>query len=145
MKKLISTVFVLSGATFSEQMAEADKLYKAKKYKEAAAAYDDASPETEKAAERIKARFRSFESMAKTRSGETLATAENLLYDEAGLTPDQVVKLTKYIVNRGNGEQRRKALESGLKRKDFSELYRGRILLLAINNSGSFNSEKYVD
>jgi len=130
---------------FNTQMVQAEKLFKAGKYKEAAAAYDDASLETEKAAERIKARYLGWESLKKARSGNALKTAESILYDEAELGPAQAVALVSYICSRSYAETAQKAISFVLKRNDLSENQRSRILCLALNNGGTFNSEKYIE
>ena len=137
--------YTLCGGVYEEQISKADKLFKEKKYKEAAAVFDDASLETENDAKRIDARYRSWVCLRKVRGSNAFSTAESLLYDEAGLSSERKIELISYIAKRGNKQQREKVLEFALDQKVFSEKQRSRILLLAMNSGGTWQSEAYVN
>ena len=102
---LTLSVFTLMGKSYDEQMKQGEKLFKSKKFKAAAAAFDDASLETEDTQKRINARFRSWEALQKMRSGDAVSTAESLLYDEPELSFDRKIELISYIVTRGKKEK----------------------------------------
>ena len=137
-------VFTLMGKTYDEQMKQGEKLFKSKKFKAAAAAFDDASLETEDTQKRINARFRSWEALQKMRSRDAVSTAESLLYDEPELSFDRKIELISYIVTRGKKEKSDKALEFGLNLKGLSERERSRVLLVAVKTRGTWQSEAFV-
>ena len=141
---LTLSVFTLMGKSYDEQMKQGEKLFKSKKFKAAAAAFDDASLETEDTQKRINARFRSWEALQKMRSGDAVSTAESLLYDEPELSFDRKIELISYIVTRGKKEKSDKALEFGLNFKGLSERERSRILLVALKSRGTWQSEAFV-
>ena len=141
---LALTAFALTGKTYDEQMKQGETLFKSKKFKAAAAAFDDASLETEDTQKRINARFRSWEALQKMRSHDAVSTAESLLYDEPELSFDRKIELISYIVTRGKKEKSQKALEFGLNLKGLSERERSRILLVALKNGGTWQSEAFV-
>ena len=136
--------FVLMGSSYDEQMKQAEQLFKTKKFKEAAAAFDDASLETEDTQKRINARFRSWESLQKIRSNDAVSSAESLLYDEMELNFERKLALISYIARRGKKEKSAKALEFALNLKGLTERERSRVLLIALKNQGTWQSEAYV-
>ena len=141
---LTLSVFTLMGKSYDEQMKQGEKLFKSKKFKAAAAAFDDASLETEDTQKRINARFRSWEALQKMRSHDAVSTAESLLYDEPELSFDRKIELISYIVTRGKKEKSDKALEFGLNLKGLSERERSRVLLVAVKTRGTWQSEAFV-
>lgn len=141
---LALTAFALTGKTYDEQMKQGETLFKSKKFKAAAAAFDDASLETEDTQKRINARFRSWECLQKMRSHDAISTAESILYDEAELSFERKLALISYIVTRGRKEKSQKALEFGLNLKGLSERERSKILLAAMSAGGTWQSEAYV-
>ena len=141
---LTLSVFTLMGKSYDEQMKQGEKLFKSKKFKAAAAAFDDASLETEDTQKRINARFRSWEALQKMRSRDAVSTAESLLYDEPELSFDRKIELISYIVTRGKKEKSDKALEFGLNLKGLSERERSRVLLVALKSRGTWQSEAFV-
>ncbi len=141
---LTLVAFALMGKTYDEQMKQGEKFFKSKKFKDAAAAFDDASLETEDTQKRINARFRSWESLQKMRSRDAVSTAESLLYDEPELSFDRKIELISYIVTRGKKEKSDKALEFGLNLKGLSERERSRVLLVAVKTRGTWQSEAFV-
>ena len=141
---LTLSVFTLMGKSYDEQMKQGEKLFKSKKFKAAAAAFDDASLETEDTQKRINARFRSWEALQKMRSRDAVSTAESLLYDEPELSFDRKIELISYIVTRGKKEKSAKALEFGLNLKGLSERERSRVLLVALKSCGTWQSEAFV-
>ena len=138
------TAFALMGNSYDAQMKQGEKLFKSKKFKAAAAAFDDASLETEDTQKRINARFRSWEALQKMRSHDAVSTAESLLYDEPELSFDRKIELISYIVTRGKKEKSDKALEFGLNLKGLSERERSRVLLVAVKTRGTWQSEVFV-
>ena len=137
---LCLSVFPLLADNYSEQMRKADQLFKEKKYKAAAAAYDEAILETEKPQERIKAKYGYLESLKKSRSGNRLAAAESLLYEENTLTPRQVADLTIYIVRIANKETRTKAIEFAKKYPGMKEHEMSLVLMAAIEQGGAWDA-----
>lgn len=135
----------LYGSAYDEQINNADKLFKAGKYKEAAAAFDDASLETENPAKRIDARYRSWDCLKKAKAANTVSSAESLLYDESGLSTERKIELISYIAQRGNKESRKKVFEFALDLKGLTEKQRSKILLLAMESGGTWQSEAYVN
>lgn len=133
---------ILLAGSYNEQMLQAEKLYKAKKYKEAAVAYEEAIIETEKSAERIKAKYGYFECLKHCNSGDKIAAAESLLYEEPELTPSQIAELIEYIGVRSQKERRDKAIAFGLQKK-LSEYDRSIILMGAVNSGGAW--DKWAD
>ena len=136
---------LIGSAAYDRQMAQADKLFKAGKYKEAAAVFDDASLETENAQKRINARYNSWLCLKKVKKSNAVSAAESLLYDEPELSNDRKVELISFIAVRGNSKHRQKVLEFGLGLKGLSEKQRSKILLVAMNSGGTWQSEAYVD
>jgi hypothetical protein len=151
MRRIVSVITIISGlcslygGPYEEQMSQADKLFAARKYKEAAAAFDDASLETENAVKRIEARYRSWDCLRKSSAANTISAAESLLYDEAALSNDRKVELISHIALKGNKESRKRTLEFGLGLKGLSEKQRSKILLLAMKSGGTWQSEAYVN
>ncbi len=150
--KRVFTLLVLSllgsslwGSSYEEQMQQAEKLFKARKYKDAAAAFDDASLETENTQQRIEARYRSWDSLRKARAANAVSAGESLLYDEEKLSNDRKVELVSYIALRSNTERMKKILEFGLNLKGLNEKQRSKILLTAMNSGGTWQSEAYVN
>ena len=135
----------LYGGTYEEQMKQADKLSEEKKYKEAAAVFDDASLETENTEKRIEARYRSWDCLRKAKAANTVLSAESLLYDESHLSTDRKLELIQYIAKRGNKESRKKVFEFALDLKGLTEKQRSKILLWAMNSGGTWQSEAYVN
>ena len=129
---------VLYANSYQEQMIKAEKLFKAKKYKEAAETYEEAILETEKSSERIKAKYGYWESLKRSNSGDRIAAAEALLYEEPDLTPKQMAELIEFIAKRSNKERREKAITFGLQKK-LSEYDRSLILKAAANSSGAYD------
>ena len=150
MKKVLIAIFLslsifsLMGNTYEKQMQQAEQLFKSKKFKDAAVAFDDASLETEDAQKRINARFRSWECLQKMRSRDAVSTAESLLYDEPELSFERKIKLMSYIARQGKKENREKVLSFGLNLKGLSERERSQILLVALKNQGTWQSEAWV-
>ena len=141
---LTLVAFALMGKTYDEQMKQGEKFFKSKKFKDAAAAFDDASLETEDTQKRINARFRSWESLQKMRSRDAVSVAESLLYDEPELSFERKLTLISYIATRGKKEKSDKALEFGLNLKGLSERERSRVLLVAVKTRGTWQSEVFV-
>lgn len=141
---LTLVAFALMGKTYDEQMKQGEKFFKSKKFKDAAAAFDDASLETEDTQKRINARFRSWESLQKMRSRDAVSVAESLLYDEPELSFERKLTLISYIATRGKKEKSDKAVEFGLNLKALSERERSRILLVAMKTRGTWQNEAFV-
>ena len=139
----LSTLLLMANS-YDTQMKRAEQLFKAKKFKTAAAAFDDASLETEDTQKRINARFRSWECLQKMRSHDAISTAESILYDEAELSFERKLALISYIASRGRKEKTKKALEFGLNLKGLSERKRSQVLLIALKTGGTWQSEDYV-
>ena len=137
---LFLSVLPLCADSFSEQIQKAEQLFKAKKYKAAAEAYDEAVLETEKPQERIKAKLGYLESLKKSRSGNRLAAAEALLYEENTLTPQQVADLTIYIVRIAGKEARAKAIEFAKKYPGMKEHEMSLVLMAAIDQGGAWDT-----
>ncbi len=137
----------LRGASYGELMTQADNLVKAKKYQEAAAAFDNASLETGIDQERMEAKYRCWKCLKTARAANAVSFAESLLYDETELSNDRKIELVSYLADTLSGDQdkRAKVLEYGLKLKNLDEKQRSRVLLAALNVSGTFDTEAYVD
>lgn len=142
---MIFSLISLYGASYEELMNQADKLFKTKKYKEAAAVFDDASLETDNASKRIEARYRSWRCLKNAKAANAVSEAESLLYDEAALGNDRKVELISYIAYRSNKDRMKKVLEFGLALKGLDEKQRSQILLVAMNSGGTWLSEAYVN
>ena len=137
---LLVGVLPLFADSYNELMKKADQLFKEKKYKQAAEVYDEAILETEKPAERIKAKSGYLESLKKSRSGNRLAAAEALLYEEKTLTPQQVADLTVYIVRIANKEARARAIEFAKKYPGMKEYEMSLVLMAAIDQGGAWDT-----
>lgn len=150
MKSLrISLVLLLSvnslwSASYEEMMKQAEELFKAKKYANAAAVFDDASLETDDTQKRIEARYRNWNSLRKARAKNTVSVAESLLYDETELDFERKIELISYIALYGSKAKSQKVLEFGLNLKGLDEKQRSRVLLVALKTRGSWQSGAYV-
>lgn len=132
------SVLVLGG-TYEDLTARADRLFREKKFKDAATAYEDAALETESSAKRIRAKFGCWESLKQVRNGDAVGAAESLLYEESELSPEQMRTLIEFIAERSGEERRDKAIKFGAKKEGLTEYDRSLILKIAVNYGGAWD------
>lgn len=129
---------LLRAGAYEDLTARADKLFREKKFKDAAAAYEDAVLETKSAEQRIRAKFGCWESLKKVRNGNAVGAAESLLYEEE-LPPEQMRTLIEFIAERTGEERRNKAIRFGTKKEGLSEYDRSLFLKIAVRCGGAWD------
>ena len=140
-------ILSLVHGNYQEEIKKADNFFKTGDFSLAAESYDEAVIEASSDAERIRAKKGLFNSLKKIKKSakNAVKAAEAILYEEKNLSPADLYELVKFIADKADLENRKKAVEFALKIKISDEYYRSLLLEIGIDNSGSWGSEKYIE